>query len=135
MVTGRTYVGRAGYSLKLIGMEPRYNSNVYNRGVVMHGSAYVNEARADDGINMGRSWGCPSVPQALSREIINLLQGGSCLFVYANDNGYTRSSDIVNAEVSWAGLSDMIQKQNAKLPTPTPIKDNVTTKVQLSKLN
>lgn len=137
MVTGNSYVGRAGYSLKLHGMENRYNSNVYGRGVVMHGSDYVNQNRADEGANMGRSWGCPAVPQSLSREIINLLKDGSCFFVWGNNNDYARSSNIVNAKVSWPGLRDMVEAENAKLAKTTPIKDNTNTdtKVQLSKLN
>lgn len=135
MVTGKTYVGRAGYSLKLHGMESRFNSNVYNRGVVMHGSDYVNQGRADEGADMGRSWGCPAVPQSLSREIINTLQGGSCFFVYSNNTNYNNTSDIINARVTWAGLTEMVEKENAKLLSPDPIKDNVTTKVQLTKLH
>ena len=101
----------------------------------MHGSDYVNQGRADEGADMGRSWGCPAVPQSLSREIINTLQGGSCFFVYSNNTNYNNTSDIINARVTWAGLTEMVEKENAKLLSPDPIKDNVTTKVQLTKLH
>lgn len=133
MVTGDTYVGRAGFSLRLFGMENRYNSNVFARGVVMHGSDYVNQNRADEGANMGRSWGCPAVPQSLSRDIINLLKGGSCMFVYANDKDYARSSSIMNAKVSWPELREMVEKENAKLLPSTAVKDN-TNAVDLNKM-
>ena len=40
-VTGRTYNGDAGFSLKLYGDERNYNSNAYKRGIVIHTADYM----------------------------------------------------------------------------------------------
>jgi len=41
---------------------------------------------------IGRSWGCPAVSKKLNKEIIDLLKGGSCLFIYAEDETYQQGS-------------------------------------------
>lgn len=81
-ITRETYEGHNGYSLKLDGVERGINDNAYERGIVMHGAAYV----CDDFVNaqgfIGRSQGCPAVPVQVSRPIINTIKNGTCLFVY-----------------------------------------------------
>jgi hypothetical protein len=81
-ITRETYEGHNGYSLKLDGVEKGINDNAYERGIVMHGAAYV----CDDYVNaqgfIGRSQGCPAVPVQISRPIINTIKNGTCLFVY-----------------------------------------------------
>jgi len=91
--TGTTYVGRRGYSLVLEGLEIGINDNARLRGIVIHGANYVNE-RFITGNNsmLGRSWGCPAVSNKLSREIIDLIKGGSCLYIYAEDEVYQERS-------------------------------------------
>ncbi|MEJ0080302.1 MAG: murein L,D-transpeptidase catalytic domain family protein [Puia sp.] len=42
-LTGETYNGQKGYSLRLLGIEQGINNNAYRRGIVVHGAAYVNE--------------------------------------------------------------------------------------------
>ncbi len=81
-ITRETYEGGNGYSLKLDGMEKGINDNAYERGIVVHGAAYVNEDLARNQGFIGRSWGCPAVPVQTSRPIINTIKGGTCLFVY-----------------------------------------------------
>jgi len=51
-VTGETYVGSKGYSLRLDGVEGKFNSNMRKRAVVMHEAAYVSE----DWINVMADW-------------------------------------------------------------------------------
>ncbi len=81
-ITRETYEGHNGYSLKLEGVERGINDNAYERGIVLHGAAYV----CDDFVNaqgfIGRSQGCPAVPVQASRPIINTIKNGTCLFVY-----------------------------------------------------
>ncbi len=81
-ITRETYEGHNGYSLKLDGVERGINDNAYERGIVLHGAAYV----CDDFVNaqgyIGRSQGCPAVPVQASRPIINTIKNGTCLFVY-----------------------------------------------------
>jgi len=101
MVTGETYRGHKGYSMCLEGMEPGINDNVRERNIVMHGSNYVNAKRADEGSNIGRSFGCPAVSYAEHKKIIDAIKGGSCFFIYADYKLYASSSKILNANFDW----------------------------------
>ena len=104
LVTAETYTGHNGYSMRFDGMERGINDNVRARDVVMHGSEYVCAERAKNGTMMGRSWGCPAVPNTESTQIINLIKGGSCFYIYSPDAVYTRQSKILNANFEWPAL-------------------------------
>ncbi len=91
-VTQSTYTGSNGLSLNLKGLEKGFNDNAYNRRVVMHGAWYVDPNFIRKSGRAGRSWGCPSISQALAKPVINLLKGGSVLFAYYPDRNYLRQS-------------------------------------------
>lgn len=93
-VTMGTYEGKNGYSLKLEGLESGINDNAYERGIVMHGADYVSQSLANSRGWVGRSHGCPAVPEQLNRPIINTIKGGSCFFVYHPT--YINSSRILD---------------------------------------
>lgn len=95
-VTAETYTGEHGLSLRLKGTEANFNSNAYMRSIVIHGAAYVDAARAKAGVMMGRSFGCPAVPQKESEKIINTIKNGSCLFIYNTNSNYLNTSKILN---------------------------------------
>lgn len=95
-VTSQTYIGKHGLSLRVIGVDPGYNDKALQRTIVMHGAAYVNEARAKAGILMGRSWGCPAVPEKEATSIINKIKDGTCLFIYHPGKNYLLGSKILN---------------------------------------
>jgi len=101
MITGDTYKGGNGYSMRLDGMEPGINDNVRDRDIVMHGSKYVNAKRADEGTTMGRSFGCPAVSYAEHKKIIDAIKDGSCFFIYADYKLYASASKILNANFEW----------------------------------
>lgn len=109
MVTGETYRGKAGYSMYFQGVEFGINSNVRSRAIVMHGSDYVNEKRADEGTAMGRSYGCPAVPYNEHKKIIDAIKGGSCFFAYADDKWYATTSKILQAKFNWPVASSQQQ--------------------------
>ncbi len=104
MITGETYKGKAGYSMHFDGMEKGINDHVRMRNIVLHGSYYVNEYRADAGTMMGRSYGCPAVPYGEHEEIIDRITGGSCFFAYSSDYTYTKGSKILNAHFDWPAV-------------------------------
>ncbi len=81
-ITGETYHGNNGYSLKLNGIERGINDKAYNRAIVMHGAEYVSADLANVQGYIGRSEGCPAIPEQLSRPVINTIKEGSCLFIY-----------------------------------------------------
>lgn len=95
-VTSHTYIGKHGLSLRLNGADPGFNDKALLRTIVIHGAAYVDEARLNAGMYMGRSWGCPAVPQKESATIINTIKNGTCLFIYHPDRKYLLTSKILN---------------------------------------
>lgn len=95
-ITAQTYTGEHGLSLRINGVDPGYNNKAFERNIVIHGAEYVDAARSKAGIMMGRSFGCPAVPQNESREIINTIKNGTCLFIYHPDRNYLLHSKILN---------------------------------------
>ncbi|RZJ49717.1 MAG: murein L,D-transpeptidase catalytic domain family protein [Chryseobacterium sp.] len=96
-ITESTYNGDNGYSLKLLGMDRGFNDAAYRRAVVMHGADYVSEEFAATHKRIGRSWGCPAIPRALTEPIINTIKGKNCLFIYYPDQNYLDSSEWLKA--------------------------------------
>jgi hypothetical protein len=94
-VTTQTYLGKHGLSLKLSGQDKGFNDNAESRAVVVHGAKYIGENRADAAY-MGRSFGCPAVPQSQSLKVINIIKNGTCLFVYHPSQSYQHGSRILN---------------------------------------
>jgi hypothetical protein len=90
--TAESYQGKHGYSLRLDGLEKGFNDNARTRAVVMHSAAYVSEEFIDTYGRLGRSFGCPAVPAELSKEIIDLIKGGTCLYIYAKNSYYLENS-------------------------------------------
>lgn len=95
--TGQTYTGKHGLSLRLHGLEPGINDQAEARAIVIHGADYVDEEYARRNGRLGRSWGCPAIPMAQHKEIINLLAGGSCVFIYYPDQNYLSKSRLAGA--------------------------------------
>lgn len=94
-VTKATYSGQHGLSLRLSGKDKGYNDNAEARAVVVHGATYIGENRRGADY-MGRSFGCPAVPQAQASKVINLIKDGTCLFVYHPSKSYLHGSTILN---------------------------------------
>jgi hypothetical protein len=95
-ITDETYIGKNGYSLKLVGCEQGFNSNAYRRGIVMHGADYVSEEFIRKNGFLGRSHGCPAVPAPLNHEIIDVIKNGSCLFIYFPSQKYLCGSRLLD---------------------------------------
>ena len=95
-VTGKTYVGKHGTSLELEGMEKGINDHAKDRAIVIHGANYVSESIAKEQGFIGRSLGCPAVPNDQVNTIIQAIQGASCLFVYAPVKSYLHTSTLAN---------------------------------------
>jgi hypothetical protein len=95
--TLNTYIGEHGYSLRLDGLEKGINDNANSRDIVIHAADYVNESFIRAQGYIGRSWGCPALPEKLHKPIIDKIKNGSCLFIYGTDIGYLKKSRIINA--------------------------------------
>ena len=81
-VTGTTYNGRNGYSLRLRGMEPGLNDRAEARTIVVHGAPYVCEEVAHQLGRLGRSHGCPAVRPAIARTLIDQVKDRTLLYAW-----------------------------------------------------
>jgi len=97
-----TYNGKNGYSLHLLGLEQGINDNADSRAIVMHGARYVSEDMIQSQGYLGRSWGCPAVPEKLHKPIINKIKNGTCLFIYGADKNYLLHSKILKEATEMA---------------------------------
>lgn len=113
-VTGETYTGQHGTSLRLHGQDKGFNDAALARGIVVHGANYVNKAYAAANKRIGRSWGCPAVDQAISQKVINFIKGGSCLFIFANHKQYLQAGYWVNKKVENMPIDPIVAEQYSK---------------------
>ncbi len=94
--TLRPYTGRNGYSLRMEGLEPRFNSKAHDRAIVIHGASYVSPEFIDRTGRIGRSHGCPAVSTDTARPLIETLQDGHYVFSYYPDPNYLAASRLLN---------------------------------------
>lgn len=94
-LTNETYYGRNGYSLRLDGLEKGINDRARERTIVIHGAAYATDDFIRRNGRLGRSWGCPALPDNLSKEVIDTIKNGSVLFVHGNDDNYLNKTNIL----------------------------------------
>ena len=94
--TADVYVGHNGYSLRLDGLEPGFNSQARARAIVMHGAKYVDVAVASARGRVGRSWGCPALREAIARQLIDTVRGGGVIFSYYPDPAWLKASKFLN---------------------------------------
>lgn len=95
-ITMNTYSGEHGYALKLKGCEKGINNRVYDRAIVMHGSEYVSDQFLKSNGFLGRSFGCPALPEKMNKKIIDAIRNGSCLFLYHPTQKYLLTSPLLN---------------------------------------
>ena len=84
-LTGRTYYGEHGYSLRLHGLNPQFNGAAYRRDIVMHSAWYVSRKFAQEHGRMGRSWGCFALSRRVESDIVRLIRDGTVLVGYYPD--------------------------------------------------
>ncbi len=82
-LTDTTYYGSNGYSLRLDGLSAGLNDKARERYIVVHGAKYANPSFIEKNGYLGRSWGCPALPESLTRDIIDTIKGGSVIYASA----------------------------------------------------
>ncbi|MDX1954211.1 MAG: murein L,D-transpeptidase catalytic domain family protein [Chitinophagaceae bacterium] len=95
-ITSSTYKGGHGLSLRLQGVEKGINDKAMMRHIVIHGSNYVGDKFLDRSPFLGRSFGCPAIPSEETKDIIETIKDGSCLFIYHPSTTYLKTSKILN---------------------------------------
>ncbi len=106
-ITGETYTGKHGLSLRLDGMDKGFNDNARKRAIVMHGAKYVSGDFIKKYGRLGRSLGCPSLSMNIYKEVIDTIGNGSILFIYSPDNEFITKSSVLNS----------VTKEDTKLAT------------------
>lgn len=96
-VTNETYFGKHGLSLKLDGYDKGINNLARNRAIVVHGASYVSESFIKQHGRLGRSYGCPAVPEELNNTVIELIKNKTCLFINGNSQNY--QSQLLNKDL------------------------------------
>jgi hypothetical protein len=93
-LTGDTYIGKHGLSLRLQGLEKGINDNSMERAIVIHAAGYVSDAIAKGKGRIGRSWGCPAVRPEVAHRLIQTLLGGSLVLAYYPDRSWLETSTL-----------------------------------------
>lgn len=111
---GDAFKGKFGDSLHLRGLEPGINDNAYYRGIIIHSEWDVSPQFIRSMGYAGRTWGCFAVNPDRVDRLIELLQGGSVIYVYASPE---KDDPNVNHGMS-AGIEEVynaIVKTNSNL--------------------
>lgn len=95
-VTGETYYGKNGLSLFIDGMEKGFNSKARERYVVIHGADYAEPEFINRYGRLGRSYGCPAVPNKIAKDLIHRIKGKSVVYIHKSDENYLKNSDYLN---------------------------------------
>ncbi len=91
-VTQNIYQGKHGLSLVINGMEKGWNDSAKSRSIVVHGADYVSEDFVEDVGRLGRSQGCPAIPQAICNGVVCTICDRSVMFLYYPDEKYLSQS-------------------------------------------
>ena len=96
--TENTYYGKNGYSLVLDGLERGINDKAKERAIVMHGATYANPSTIRSCGRLWRSLGCPALPLAVSKKIIDTIKGGTLLYIHGDDKTYASRSTFIKQD-------------------------------------
>ena len=96
--TENTYYGKNGYSLVLNGLERGINDKAKERAIVVHGATYADPSTIRSCGRLGRSLGCPALPLAVSKKIIDTIKGGTLLYIHGDDKTYASRSTFIKQD-------------------------------------
>lgn len=92
-LTGHTYYGKHGDSLRLKGLNPEFNGAAYRRAIVVHGAWYVSRMFARSHGRMGRS--CFALSHEVEGALVRLIREGTVLLAYYPDPEWLHSSPFL----------------------------------------
>ncbi|HZH88794.1 MAG TPA: murein L,D-transpeptidase catalytic domain family protein [Chitinophagaceae bacterium] len=105
--TANAYYGKHGLSLRLEGLDTMYNDLAMRRAIVLHGADYVHEDFIKQHSRLGRSLGCPAVPQKDRTFIIETIKDGHCLYIHFDDPEYIANSKWLQNRVDVQDYSQL----------------------------
>lgn len=115
--TAESYNGDFGYSHRLDGIEPGFNDQVRRRDIVMHPSRGSRPDFVAQYGYTGESWGCPSVDDGVSTEVVDLMHSGALSFFYYPDETWLGSSPF-SADVLGPVCGDQICSPGEEIECP-----------------
>lgn len=123
--TEQAYYGREGLSLRLVGLDPKFNDNAFSRYIVMHGGWYMDEKFIKRYGRPGRSWGCPAIPLSLKKQIIDTIKGNALLVVYYPSEEWFDKSKFLNCQKNNSNMVTDQARNEAPLPAPDEVREEV----------
>lgn len=92
------YMGGKGVAVRMQGLEKGINDNAMPRAIVVHGAKYANPEFINQTGRLGRSFGCPAVPVALIKPIVETIKDGSYMYLYGKDKTLLTQSKYLSAK-------------------------------------
>jgi hypothetical protein len=94
-MTDGTYIGHNGLSLRLKGIDGKFNDEAEKRAIVIHGASYVSRAFIHSEGRLGRSYGCPAVRRSVAHKLIDAIRAHSMVFAYYPDPRWLNGSRLL----------------------------------------
>ena len=91
----------------LDGLERGINDKAKERAIVMHGAAYADPSTIRSCGRLGRSLGCPALPLAVSKKIIDTIKGGTLLYIHGDDKTYASRSTFIKQDEAQKDRADI----------------------------
>jgi len=79
---------------------------------VMHSANYVSEDFIRKHNRLGRSFGCPSIPEENHEKVIAMLSDQSCVYIHYPDYQYLSTSQLLNTKNVIFGIAALFSETN-----------------------